>query len=69
MTAENKGKTKGDHMKRMPFHRVLAIYIAALAILALYLAVHHRVAQSAKKAVSFISRAMQIRSAYAAMLD
>jgi hypothetical protein len=56
-------------MNRTPFHRILAIYIAALAVLALYLTLHHRLVQSTKKAVSFVSHAIQIRSAYAATRD
>jgi hypothetical protein len=56
-------------MNRTRFQRILTIYIAALAMIVLYLAVHHRVAQSAKKAVSFVSHAIQIRSAYAAIRD
>src|SRR5437016_1767212 len=56
-------------MTRTPFHRILAIYLAAFAVLALYLALHHRLVQSTRKAVSYISRAIQIRSAYAAIRD
>src|ERR1700727_2993692 len=52
-------------MNRTPFHRIFAIYIAALVMLALFLTLHHRVAQSTKKAVSFVSRAIQVRGAYA----
>src|SRR6202000_2774651 len=56
-------------MNRTPFYRVLAIYVAGLALLALYFAVHHRVAQSAKKAVSFVAHAVQIQRAYAPSRD
>src|SRR4051812_4743393 len=56
-------------MNRTPFHRILAIYIAALAVLALYLTIHHRLAQSTKKAASFISNAFEIHPAYAAERD
>ena len=56
-------------MSRTRFQRILAIYIIGLAVLVLYFAAHHRVAQSTKKAVSFVSQAIQIRRAYAAVRD
>ena len=57
-------------MNRTQFHRVLAIYIAGLAVLAsIFCTLHHRVAQSTKKAVSFVSHAIEIRNAYAAVRD
>ena len=56
-------------MNRTPFQRILAIYIAALMVLALFLTLHHRAMQSTRKAVSFVSHAIQIRRAYAAVRD
>src|SRR5215470_4999532 len=56
-------------MKRTRFQRILAIYIVGLAVLVLYFAIHHRVVQSTKKAVSFVSHAIEIRKAYAAVRD
>jgi hypothetical protein len=56
-------------MNRTRFQRILAMYIAALALIALYLVAHHRMTQSTKKAVSFVSHAIQIRRAYAAVRD
>jgi len=56
-------------MSRTRFQRILAIYIVGLAMLVLYFAAHHRVAQSTKKAVSFVSHAIEIRRAYAAVRD
>jgi len=58
-------------MNRTRFYRILAIYIAGLALVGLYFAKHHRarVAQSTKKAVSFVSRAIEVRKAYAALRD
>ncbi len=58
-------------MNRTRFYRILAIYIAGLALIGLYFAMHYRahVAQSTKKAVSFVSHAIEIRKAYAAVLD
>ena len=54
---------------RTPFRRILAIYIAALMVVALFLVLHHRAMQSTRKAVSFVSHAIQIRRAYAAVRD
>ena len=56
-------------MNHTRFQRILAIYIVGLAMLVLYFAVHHRAVQSTKKAVSFISHAIEIRRAYAAIRD
>src|SRR5579871_5106143 len=58
-------------MNRTRFYRILTVYIAGLALLGLYFAMHYRahVAHSTKKAVSFVSRAIEIRKAYAAVLD
>jgi hypothetical protein len=56
-------------MIRTRFQRILAIYLVGLAMLVLYFAVHHRVTQCAKKTVSFVSHAIQIRRAYAAVRD
>ena len=56
-------------MRRTQFHRVLAIYIAAMAVLAICLIAHRRVAHSGRKAISYVAHALEVRRAYAAQRD
>jgi hypothetical protein len=62
-------KQQGGTMHRTQFRRVLAIYIAALAVLTICLVAHKRVANSARKAFTFVTRAVELRRAYAAQRD
>jgi hypothetical protein len=69
LALEIKQEEKEATMNRTPFQRILAIYIVALTVLALFLTLHHRAMQTTRKAVSFVSHAIQIRRAYAAVRD
>ena len=56
-------------MRRTPFTRILAIYIAALVVLTICLLAHRMVARSGRRAVSCIAHALQVQRAYAAQRD
>jgi hypothetical protein len=56
-------------MRRTPFTRILAIYIAALVVLTICLLAHRMVARSGRRAVSYIAHAVQVQRAYAAQRE
>jgi hypothetical protein len=51
------------------FYRILAVYVAALLILPLWLGARQPIVRSAKNALKSLGVALQIRHAYAALLD
>ncbi len=56
-------------MRRTPFHRILAVYAAALVILPFWLVAHRPIGRCARSVLASVSRALQIRHAYAALRD
>jgi hypothetical protein len=52
-----------------PFHRILAIYAAAFLVLPIWLTSGPTMLRSTKSALTCLSRALQIRHAYADLLD
>ena|SRR5882757_8037012 len=56
-------------MRKTPFYRILAIYGLAILILPLWLGARQPIARSAKSALLSLGRALQIKRAYADLLD
>ena len=56
-------------MRATPFHRILAIYVAALLTLTIWFVARRPVARSAETVVRYLARAIQIKHAYAALRD
>jgi hypothetical protein len=56
-------------VRRTPFHRILAWYAAALFVLPIWFVAHKPIGRSAINAMKSLSRALQIRHAYADLLD
>ncbi len=56
-------------MRATPFHRILAIYIAALLTLTTWFVARRPIAHSAETVVKHLARAIQIKHAYAAPRD
>ena len=56
-------------MRRTPFHRILALYAAALFVLPIWFVARKPIGHSAMNALKSLSRALQIKHAYAALLD
>ena len=56
-------------MRGTPFYRILAVYAAALLVLPLWLGARQPVTRSAKNALKSLCLALQVRHAYAALLD
>jgi hypothetical protein len=56
-------------VRRTPFHRILALYAAALFVLPIWFVARKPIGHSAMNALKSLSRALQIKHAYAALLD
>jgi hypothetical protein len=56
-------------VRRTPFHRILALYAAALFVLPIWFVARKPIGCSAMNALRSLSRALQIRHAYADLLD
>jgi hypothetical protein len=56
-------------VRATPFHRILAIYVAALLTLTIWFVARRPVARSAETVVRYLARAIQIKHAYAALRD
>ncbi len=56
-------------MRGTTFYRILAVYAAALLVLPVWLAARQPIARSAKNALKSLGVALQVRHAYAALLD
>ena len=56
-------------MRVTPFHRILAIYAAALLTLTIWLVGRQPITRSALNVVRYLAQAIQIKHAYANLLD
>jgi hypothetical protein len=56
-------------VRRTPFHRILALYAAALLVLPIWFVARKPIGRCAMNALKSLSREMQIRHAYADLLD
>ena len=56
-------------MRATPFHRILAIYVAALLTLTIWFVARRPIARSVETVVRYLARAVQIKHAYAALRD
>jgi hypothetical protein len=58
-----------EEIVRAPFHRILAIYAAALLVGPIWLAARQPILRSTTSALKCLSRALQVRRAYASLRD
>ena len=56
-------------MRATPFHRILAIYAAALLTLTIWFVGRQPITRSALNVVRYLAQAIQIKHAYANLLD
>jgi hypothetical protein len=56
-------------VRATPFHRILAIYVAALLTLTIWFVARRPIARSVETVVRYLARAVQIKHAYAALRD
>jgi hypothetical protein len=60
---------KGGIVQRISFYRILALYTAAILVLPWWFVAHQPIARSANNVLKSLARAVQIKHAYADLLD